>query len=117
MSSVYWLWVQVVFWISILLSAVDFFLYLGSLFLLLFCRKQRNWRIISVQLIGFGYLAFGAWAVWNKKTCGNIEEATVAQSISYSFDNLFHWIACFIYLKAAIVMPYLFDKNFYTDNA
>ena len=41
----------------------------------------------------------------------------VTQSVSYSFDNLFHWIACFIYLKAALVLPYLFDKNFYTDNA
>ena len=39
------------------------------------------------------------------------------QSVSYSFDNLFHWIACFIYLKAALVLPFLFDKNFYTDNA
>ena len=42
--------------------------------------------------------------------------AAATQSISYSFDNLFHWIACFIYIKAAVVLPYLFDKNFYIDN-
>jgi hypothetical protein len=63
---------------------------------------------------------FGAWAVWDKhfsKDTLNETVSTITQSVSYSFDNLFHWIACFIYLKAALVLPYLFDKNFYSDNA
>lgn len=63
---------------------------------------------------------FGAWAVWDKhfsKDTSNVAVSTITQSVSYSFDNLFHWIACFIYLKAALVLPYLFDKNFYSDNA
>lgn len=53
----------------------------------------------------------------NAKLGDNYIVAEATQSVSYSFDNLFHWIACFIYLKAALVLPYLFDKNFYTDNA
>ena len=53
----------------------------------------------------------------NAKYGDNYIVAEATQSVSYSFDNLFHWIACFIYLKAALVLPYLFDKNFYTDNA
>ena len=53
----------------------------------------------------------------NAKLGDNYIVAEATQSVSYSFDNLFHWIACFIYLKAALVMPNLFDKNFYTDNA
>lgn len=62
---------------------------------------------------------FGAWAVWDKHFSKDSNEtvSTITQSVSYSFDNLFHWIACFIYLKAALVLPYLFDKNFYSDNA
>ena len=51
---------------------------------------------------------------WSKNDNQVVDE--ISQSLSYSFDNLFHWIACFIYLKAALVLPYLFNKNFYTDN-
>jgi hypothetical protein len=36
--------------------------------------------------------------------------------VSNSFDSVFHWAACFIYLKASFVLPYLFDKSFYTTN-
>lgn len=36
--------------------------------------------------------------------------------MSFSFDSLFHWIICSIYLKAAYVMPYLFNLKLYTNN-
>lgn len=71
-----------------------------------------------MQAFGFGYLSFGLWALINENVAANYSAtvATISQSIAYSFDNLFHWIACFIYLKAAYTMPYLFNKNFYTQN-
>lgn len=69
-----------------------------------------------MQTIGLCYFAFGGWAVTNQWGKNSIQIEAVAQTISYSFDNWFHWITCFIYLKAAYVLPYLFDVNLYTDN-
>ena len=116
MASEIWPWVKWLFWISIFVSLLDFLAFSASLIYLLFCRQQKNYKIIGVQVIGYGYLVFGAVALINNYTGTDSVVSTTSQSISYSFDNLFHWISCFIYLKAALVLPYLFDNKFYSDN-
>ena len=118
--SVIWPWVSFVFWFSIALSFIDFLAFTASIVYLLFFRKQKNYKIVAVQAFGYGYLVFGAWAVWNKHFSANKNNnlviSTITQSVSYSFDNLFHWVSAFVYLKAALVLPYLLDKHFYTEN-
>lgn len=40
----------------------------------------------------------------------------MAENLAFGFDCLFHWTICHVYLKAALVLPYLFNRKLYSDN-
>jgi hypothetical protein len=103
------------FWTSFGLSALVCLAYIVSV-IYLSCR--RLWKIVIVQLIGIGYFAFGTWALYETQYRKQDVRLTrlISQNLSFSFDSLFHWITCSVYLKAAYVMPYLFNLKMYTNN-
>lgn len=80
---------------------------------------RRLWKIVAVQMIAIGYFAFGAWCVYEVRIrkVSTKDAILISQNMTFSLDSLYHWIICSVYLKAAYVMPYLFNSKLYKNDA